>query len=68
MARWLRALVAFADELVIADDWRVALGLAGAIALTAVLSRSPVPCWWVLPAAIALLFPLSIWRAARRRS
>jgi hypothetical protein len=68
MARWLRALVAFADELVIGDDWRVALGLAGAIALTAVLSRSPVPCWWVLPAAILVLLPLSIWRTARRRS
>jgi len=68
MARWLRALVAFADERVIADDWRVALGLAGAIALTAVLSRSPVPCWWVLPAAILVLLPLSIWRTARRRS
>ena len=68
MARRLRALVAFVDDLVIGDDWRVALGLAGAIALTAALSRSPVPCWWVLPAAILLLLPLSIWRTARRRS
>jgi len=68
MARWLRALVAFADELVIGDDWRVALGLAVAIALTAVVSRSPLPSWWVLPAAILVLLPLSIWRTGRRRS
>jgi len=68
MARRLRALLVFLDDLVIGDDWWVALGLAGAIAVTDALSRSPIPCWWVLPAAIALLFPLSIWKAARRRS
>ncbi|MGA9114174.1 MAG: hypothetical protein WB802_10325, partial [Candidatus Dormiibacterota bacterium] len=68
MARRLRAVVTFVDDLVIGDDWRIALGLAGAIALTAVLSRSPVPCWWVLPAALLVLLPLSIWRTARRRS
>ena len=67
MAR-VRALLAFVDDLVIGDDWRVALGLAAAVALTAVLSRSQLPCWWVLPAAILLLLPLSIWSAARRRS
>jgi hypothetical protein len=68
MPRWPRALLAFLDDLVIGDDWRVALGLAAAIALTAALSRSPVPCWWVLPSAILVLLPLSIWRTARRRS
>jgi len=66
MMRWPRALLSFVDDLVIGDDWVVALGLAGAIALTAVLSRSPIPCWWVLPAAIVVLLPLSVWRAARR--
>jgi hypothetical protein len=68
MTRRLRAVAAFVDDLVIGDDWRVALGLAVAIALTAVVSRSPLPSWWVLPAAILVLLPLSIWRTGRRRS
>jgi hypothetical protein len=68
MARRARALAAFVAGFVIGDDWRVALGLATALALTVGLSRSGVPSWWVLPAAILLLLPLSVGRAARRRS
>jgi sugar/nucleoside kinase (ribokinase family) len=68
MGRKLRALAAFVYDLVIGDDWRMALGLAAAVAVTVALSRTTFPSWWVLPTAILLLLPLSVWRTARRRA
>ncbi|MCW2523257.1 MAG: hypothetical protein JWO63_1592, partial [Frankiales bacterium] len=37
-------------------------------ALTYGVSRTSVPAWWVLPVAVALLLPLSLWRATRHRA
>jgi hypothetical protein len=68
MSRRLRSLGAFLYDLVIGDDWRVALGLAAAVAVTVAMSRTTFPSWWVLPAAILTLLPLSVWRRARRRT
>lgn len=68
MARRLSALGAFLYDLVIGDDWRVALGVAAALALTFAVSRTAVPSWWVLPAAVAVLLSLSCVMAARRRA
>jgi hypothetical protein len=67
MTRRLRAFAAFWYDFVIGDDWLTAAGVAAALALTYGLSRTGVPAWWLLPLALALLLPLSLWRAARRR-
>jgi hypothetical protein len=37
-----------------------------ALAVTYAVSRTSVPAWWVLPAAVALVLPVSLWRARRR--
>ena len=39
----LRAFLAFWYDFVIGDDWLVAAGVAGGLALTYALSRSAVP-------------------------
>jgi hypothetical protein len=54
-------------DFIVGDDWRVALGVVAALAVTFGLSQAGVPAWWVLPAALAVLLPLSLWRATRRR-
>ena len=36
------------------------------VALTASLSRTGVPVWWIAPLAVALLLPYSLYRATRR--
>lgn len=56
----LRAIAAFWYDFVIGDDWRVAVGVVAALALTYGLSRSSVPSWWVLPVVViaAMLFSL----------
>jgi hypothetical protein len=50
-------------EFVVGDDWRAALGVAVALALTAALAGAGVPAWWVTPAAVAAVLALSLRRA-----
>jgi len=61
----LRAFGAFWYDFLVGDDWRVALAVLAALALTYGVSRTGVPAWWILPVAIVLILPLSLWRATR---
>jgi hypothetical protein len=67
MAERIKAFAAFWYDFVIGDDWLVAAGVVIALAITYAVSRTSVPAWWLLPLALALLLPLSLWRAARKR-
>jgi hypothetical protein len=53
-------------DFVVGDDWLVALGVAVAIAVTALVADSAVAAWWVLPVAVVVLLLDSLRRAARR--
>jgi hypothetical protein len=53
-------------DFVVGDDWLVALGVAVAIAVTALVADSAVAAWWVLPVAVVALLLDSLRRAARR--
>jgi phage shock protein PspC (stress-responsive transcriptional regulator) len=66
MKRRTSAFVRFWYDFVIGDDWSVAVGVIAALALTYGLSATAMPVWWVLPAAVALVLPLSLVRVARR--
>ncbi len=66
MNRRIRAFGAFWYDFIIGDDWRVAVAVVAALGLTAGLSRTSAPAWWLLPAAVALVLPWSVWRARRR--
>ena len=67
MTRRISAFAAFWYDFIIGDDWRVAAGVIIALALTYGLSATTaVPTWWVLPAAVLILLPLSLWRVARQ--
>ncbi len=52
-------------EFVVGDDWRAALGVVLALALTALIATTSVSAWWVMPVAVILLLALSIRRAAK---
>lgn len=63
----LKAVGAFWYDFVIGDDWRVAVGVVLALLLTFALSRTTnVAAWWLVPVAVMVLLPASIYRAARR--
>jgi hypothetical protein len=52
-------------DFVVGDDWRVAVGVAAAIAAVAGLHRADVAAWWLLPPAVVLVLYASLRRAAR---
>ena len=64
MTRVSRLLLGVWD-FVVGDDWRTALGVVLALALTAVLADTTVSAWWVMPLAVLGLLGLSVRRAAR---
>ncbi len=64
MIAWLRQFGAFWYDFVVGDDWRVAVGVVVALALTYALSTATsIPGWWVLPVAVVILLTLSLRRA-----
>jgi hypothetical protein len=65
VAARIRAFAAFCYDFVVGDDWLIAVGVVIGLALTYLLARTAVPAWWLLPLCLALLLPLSLWRARR---
>jgi hypothetical protein len=61
--KYLRSFGRFWWNFIVGDDWRVALGVAIALALTALLAHEDVNAWWLLPIAVALVLALSLRRA-----
>ena len=55
-------------EFVVGDDWRTAIGVALALALTAIVAAIGISAWWVMPIAVLGLLTLSIRRATRGAS
>ena len=58
----LQAIAAGVWNFIVGDDWRTALGVGVAIALTALLADAGVAAWWVMPLAVLLLLGLSLRR------
>jgi hypothetical protein len=65
--RWVTSLPRFGWDFVVGDDWRIAVGVVLALALTALVASSSVAAWWILPVAAVVLLVFSVWRAARPR-
>ncbi len=65
----LRAFGAFWYNFIVGDDWLVALGVLLALAITYAASRiTDAQVWWIGVVAVAILLPLSVFRATRHRS
>jgi hypothetical protein len=54
-------------DFIVGDDWRVALAVVAALALTYALSATGLPAWPVLPLTVAVLLPLSLSRRSSRQ-
>jgi hypothetical protein len=58
-----RRLVMIVFEFVVGDDWRVALGVVLALAITALLADAGIAAWWLMPPAVLALLTFSVLRA-----
>jgi hypothetical protein len=65
MSSRLRAFAAFWYDFIIGDDWVIAAGIVIALLGTYLLSHAGIAAWWLLPLLIAMLLPVSLWRATR---
>jgi hypothetical protein len=63
-----RGLLLAVWEFVVGDDWRTAIGVALALALTALVAAAGISAWWVMPPGVVGLLALSVLRAARDTS
>jgi hypothetical protein len=63
----IRHFLFFWYDFVVGDDWRVAVAVVAALAVTAVLGSAGLPAWWVLPVAVLVVLPLSLRGARRER-
>jgi hypothetical protein len=64
--RYLRAFGRFWYDFIVGDDWRVAAGLAVALAATWALVRAGLNPWWLMPLAVGGLLWMSLALATRR--
>jgi phage shock protein PspC (stress-responsive transcriptional regulator) len=62
--RQVKAFGAFWYDFVIGDDWLVAAGVVAGLAATYGLSQAGIVAWWLLPAVLVVLLPVSLSLAA----
>ncbi len=63
----LRAFFAFWYDFIVGDDWRVAVTVAAALAVSVVVDRlTGTAPWWIVVAAVVLALPASVYRAVRK--
>lgn len=67
MTKPLKAFGLFWYDFIIGDDWSVAAGVVIALAVIAILSKTAVPVWWILPVVVIGLLPVSVWREIRAK-
>ena len=60
----MRRFARFWWDFIVGDDWRVAVGIALALGLTAALATTSAPAWLVLPLAVAAVLWMSLRRVA----
>ena len=63
--KYLRSFALFWWDFIVGDDWRVAAGIALALALTGALADYGWSAWWLMPVAVAVLLARSLQRATR---
>ena len=61
----MRRFAAFWWDFIVGDDWRVAVGIALALGLTAALATTWASAWIVMPLAVAAVLWMSLRRVAR---
>ncbi|TMJ97123.1 MAG: hypothetical protein E6G67_03340 [Actinobacteria bacterium] len=52
-------------DFLVGDDWRIAIGVAALLGLTALPVSAGIAAWWLLPVGVMVVLADSLRRAAR---
>jgi len=63
---YVKRFLLFWYDFIVGDDWTIAVGVVGGLALTGVLARRGVDAWWLMPLAVTVLLAVSLWREVRQ--
>lgn len=67
MIKWIRSFAFFWYDFIVGDDWRLALGVAAGLGLTALLVHTTsLRTWWVAPLIVLITLVSSTLLAARQ--
>ncbi|HUY99028.1 MAG TPA: hypothetical protein VMU89_01665 [Thermomicrobiaceae bacterium] len=61
--RFIVNFLRFWYDFIVGDDWMVAVGVVAALVVTALLARVGSAAWIIMPAAVAVVLTVSLWRA-----
>ena len=62
---YVKRFLGFWYDFIVGDDWTIAAGVVGGLALTGVLARRGADAWWLMPLAVTVLLAVSLWREVR---
>jgi len=65
--KWLKQFGSFWYDFIVGDDWRIAVGVVGAVAIVYLAAHRGFNGWWILPFAVAVLLSFSVVRVMRDR-
>ena len=63
--QYLTSFLLFWYDFVVGDDWTIAVGVVGALIITALLVQQGIQAWWIMPLAVIVMLALSFWRVTR---
>lgn len=64
--RYVRGFFAFWYDFIVGDDWRVAVAVVVALAITALGAHHGVVMWWFMPLVVGVGVTATVLRSARR--
>ena len=62
--KYLVAFFRFWYDFIVGDDWRIAVGVAAGIGLTALVAHRGVAAWWVIVVSVIAVLVGSVRRGA----
>jgi hypothetical protein len=68
LGRGVRSFGAFWWDFIVGDDWRIAVGVVVALAVTKIVTSTGTPAWWLLPVVVVGLLVTSLHRGIGRKS
>jgi hypothetical protein len=67
IVKWIRSFALFWYDIVVGDDWRLAIGVVVGLGLTALLAHAmSVAAWWAAPLVVIIVLAGSAVLAGRK--